>query len=992
MYSQHLYPYFLFCLFFTNHVSSGALSSDTSDLSTPLIPPIERPTDDYTPLHDKGRPSGGSSFDIQFFQENESGKIWIGKCGIKSLVNINEEEYREWLGLAMYRFFDVLTPDFVVSKQKVAPDLINARELGDYLSPDGRREYRIHYKKPCLHIMTQFMEGFTTFGEHFLEDYKKAAEEKRPFFLHRDGKKISLRGFGEMLAMGDFIYDMDCLGVGGGNAGSRIRDGYAQVVKIDPGFAFSFLEEHSNEKMKHNPMDRAMFFGPRDDTKIAYSELTLEDQAGFSRMAKRILKTPRATFKKIIDQVVRPGGWSKEKAETLLDQLIARKSLFLAGYADEVNTMLKEEIFNARQRLFQSLARPDTHAPLTTRYEPKDYRNNLYKTRSWKSKVTNNYVKNQPNQLYQAKTFQLPMADASFTGRESTLTQIVQDFQSKKGVFQVIKGIGGIGKTTLACHYANACARQSNSIPIKYKAVLWFYADVGLESQFQELARTWGHDVTSTQEAIDVIYQKLSDMRALLIFDNVEPTSDLALYLPPDPNKPIHTLLTSRSAHIDSLSGRRYEVVALDRFTQKEGRRYIQHEIEEEKYDDCDMDTLTDTVYGVPLALKQAVQYIKEGKTTLQDYPALFANHQLSLGTQMTASPVVTTLLLSMLTLRQENPTIEPLLFTTAYLSADNISVEVAMILTAQNSTDLSFFVYKFFPYLSNGFKVLVLLCALAAVMSSDENMAMTLCLVGIAMITCVLVLRKFFTKLYYSERYFAMIAKLFDNDIYTKQQEGLHLLDKYGLLTMVDENTVRVHRLVQCVLRAWHLQQQGGEAQDKLLSICSSYFCNRLSHEEKGYSSKKRASHLVPHAWAVAQIPSQSPECLNMQLNLCQLVYKYQLFLTQYPLAQLACEHALKLIEGHHKENHLEFIAFYDYLGHAYSYQGKYSKAMEIFTKGLDLIKEKQKETPYKFTAKFYEYLGFIYFRQEQYKKAMDMFNKALRIDKKIYKNTKLS
>ena len=97
---------------------------------------IERSTSDFQALLEKGRPHGGSSTDIQYFKDTKSGKNWIGKCTIKSFIGAsNYEEYREALGLAIYRFFGIITPEFAVSVQPVAPSVHE-------LFPHGQRTRR----------------------------------------------------------------------------------------------------------------------------------------------------------------------------------------------------------------------------------------------------------------------------------------------------------------------------------------------------------------------------------------------------------------------------------------------------------------------------------------------------------------------------------------------------------------------------------------------------------------------------------------------------------------------------------------------------------------------------------------------------------------------------------------------------------------------------------------------------------------------------------
>ena len=112
---------------------------------TTLVPSklIQRPTEDFKALPERGRP-GGSSSDSQFFAESETQALWIGKCSSQAMskpharfpgVNRYYEEYKEWLGLAIYQLLGIITPTTQLSVQSVVKPNEGAVDDFDYEHP-----------------------------------------------------------------------------------------------------------------------------------------------------------------------------------------------------------------------------------------------------------------------------------------------------------------------------------------------------------------------------------------------------------------------------------------------------------------------------------------------------------------------------------------------------------------------------------------------------------------------------------------------------------------------------------------------------------------------------------------------------------------------------------------------------------------------------------------------------------------------------------------
>ena len=287
--------------------------------------------------------------------------------------------------------------------------------------------------------------------------------------------------------------------------------------------------------------------------------------------------------------------------------------------------------------------------------------------------------------------FQVPPKNPYFTGRVTLLTQVAQQLHSQRGslITQSISGLGGVGKTQLAGHYAQLAVEGATcgDQRLTYKAVLWLHAEQDLGVQFQAMAELWCNRTDlSAQEAVQVVYGWLRDKPALIVFDNATHADALTAFLPPAPQKGLLSFLTRRSStHHILMTSRNPDwpdipTLSLGGFTQEEARLYVRQRLP--KASNSEIDALVASVSNLPLALSHAVAYIVEGHCTLADYPSQFALHQLSLGgrvahTERANHTVLSTFLLTMARLQREHPCVSLILQTAAYLAPEGIPVSL---------------------------------------------------------------------------------------------------------------------------------------------------------------------------------------------------------------------------------------------------------------------------------------------------------------------------
>lgn len=201
--------------------------------------------------------------------------------------------------------------------------------------------------------------------------------------------------------------------------------------------------------------------------------------------------------------------------------------------------------------------------------------------------------------------------------------------QASSGSQLSISGLGGVGKTQLALRYAELYAEAYDH------NVLWINAEnlERLNISFDKLAakielatRDRYGQQKSLIEIVEEVYEYFSDRKSLFIFDNVENYEAIEAYLPKSMlgNKPT-VLMTSRFNHWENIA----TVLSLNVFSEQETEELIKKSLHLQESQNKKIEELNQLLQGLPLALQQAIAYIRLRRSTdesfsLDDYISLY--------------------------------------------------------------------------------------------------------------------------------------------------------------------------------------------------------------------------------------------------------------------------------------------------------------------------------------------------------------------------------
>ncbi|KAM0259455.1 hypothetical protein ACHAPA_010732 [Fusarium lateritium] len=223
------------------------------------------------------------------------------------------------------------------------------------------------------------------------------------------------------------------------------------------------------------------------------------------------------------------------------------------------------------------------------------------------------------------------IANPYFFGRETEMRRmervLLPTRDTKLTVFSIV-GIGGVGKSQLALHFAYSHLDDFN-------AVFWIPAETNFKitQTFEEIGTEAGlFEPNSNQGSLEAVAQKTKkwlrsrEKPFLLIFDNVESMQTLQQYLPAGGRGSI--IITTRNQNLFQPPITAW--THLKCFDDEEGKEFLLKNLPQESMNGDDTDTKRATMIsqacgGLPLALSQVHRFIGALNLSLEEANVKFS-------------------------------------------------------------------------------------------------------------------------------------------------------------------------------------------------------------------------------------------------------------------------------------------------------------------------------------------------------------------------------
>lgn len=286
-----------------------------------------------------------------------------------------------------------------------------------------------------------------------------------------------------------------------------------------------------------------------------------------------------------------------------------------------------------------------------------------------------------PRKSGEILAFNLPPRNKKFTGRENHLREIKSNLSNfNLGIItQSIIGTGGIGKTQLATEYTYRAIENK-----EYDAILWLSAETNndIVQSYIEIANKLHININdlSQNQIISIVNSTLINKHQakniLFILDNVTNKKSIQKYLQniheqfSIKTQP-HIIITSRSQAWDA------NLLYLDIFTNDEAENFVISHLPKE--DSKSINQLITTLNHYPLALAQAVGYIKQ-HSNIDDYLQLYnlkKEKYLNIFSEDMNQYRKTIWCILSVTLSKLNQNAKNMLFMSSYLEPDNIQLNL---------------------------------------------------------------------------------------------------------------------------------------------------------------------------------------------------------------------------------------------------------------------------------------------------------------------------
>lgn len=277
-----------------------------------------------------------------------------------------------------------------------------------------------------------------------------------------------------------------------------------------------------------------------------------------------------------------------------------------------------------------------------------------------------------------ANTMLLPPRNNGFSGRDKEISQLEEFYEDKNiGIStKSIVGAGGIGKTQLATEYAYRSLLKG-----KYDMIFWVaaHSEAAIGNSYRNFAEKFSLKIEGLHfnEVVRAVHSKIledSGERVLIVLDNATNDIYLQQYISDlheqiQISKVVHLLITSRDQHWDR------DILMLDIFSKQEAKQFVEEQLQ--MNNNPQIDILVEKLHYFPLALSQALSYIKQ-HTNIVDFLNLYEEKQLKYLDTKNSNLYQETLWGTFnISFDKLSPVAKRILYMSAYLYPDNISFSI---------------------------------------------------------------------------------------------------------------------------------------------------------------------------------------------------------------------------------------------------------------------------------------------------------------------------